>query len=167
MAVSDVAGPEYERDEGAWDLDENEVLDASDTLEGDPGDDPLDQGIAEPQHYSAAFRYAAKGVEDNESLDELLSEEEPDISLDSDDESWDENDTSAQVARKERALGADRRSGRLVAEDEEVYSGETGTSLAFEDEFVATDVGIDGGAASAEEAAVHVIDDDGDDTEDE
>lgn len=160
-------GSEYGHEEGVYDLDENEVLDASDTLEGDPGNDPLDQGIALPQHYSAAFRYAAKGDEDDESLDELLSEEEPDVALDSEDESFDENDTSGEVSRKERAEGADPRSGRLVSVDEEVYSDESGTSLSFEDEFVSADVGIDGGAATAEEAAVHVIDEDTDDPDSE
>lgn len=160
-------GSEYEHEEGVWDLDENEVLDASDTLEGTPGDDPLDRGIAWPQHYSAAFRYAAKGNEDNESLEELLAEEEPDISLDSYAESWDENATSTEVARKERSLGADPRSGRLVAREEEVHADATDASLTFEDELVAFDVGIDGGAATAEEAAMHVIDADADRTEGE
>lgn len=156
---------EYPHEEGVWDLDENEVLDASDTLEGDPGDDPLDRGIAEPEHYSAAFRHALKGDEDSESLDDLLAEEEPEA--DPGDESWDENATSAEIARGERALGADRRSGRLVAPDEDVFAGADGPSLAFEDQLVALDVGIDGGAATAEEAAVHVIDGDGSEAEDE
>jgi uncharacterized protein DUF5709 len=153
---------EYEPEEGAWDLDENEVLDASDSLDGNPGDDPLDRGIVEPQHYSGAFRHAAKGDEDDESLDDLLAEEEPDVSLDSDDESLDENDTSGEVERKDEDLGADRRSGRLVARDEDVSTGTEDVSLAYEDELVALDVGIDGGAATAEEAAVHVVDDDSD-----
>jgi hypothetical protein len=158
-----VSDSEYQHEDGGWDLDANDVLDASDTLDGDPGDDPLDQGITEPEHYSTAFRYVLKGDEDDESLDELLAEEEPDAALDSDTESWDENATSAEIGRKERALGADRRSGRLVAEDEEVYDADAADpSLAFEDEPVALDVGVDGGAATAEEAAVHVIDDDAD-----
>ena len=42
---------------------------------------------------------------------------------------------------------------RLVAEDE-------GAHPDAEADLVATDVGIDGGAASAEEAAVHVVEDD-------
>jgi hypothetical protein len=162
-----VQDSEYQHEAGAWDLDENEVLDASDTLEGDPAEDPLDRGIAVPEHYSAAFRYAAKGEEDRESLDELLAEEEPDVDLGSEGESWDENDTGAELARKERALGADPRSGRLVAWDEDVYSDGTGVSLAFEDQFTALDVGIDGGAATAEEAAVHVVDADASGGEDE
>jgi len=46
--------------------------------------------------------------------------------------------------------GSDPRSGRLVAEDEED---------SYDDpDLVAYDSGIDGGGASAEEAAVHVVD---------
>jgi hypothetical protein len=34
-----------------------------------------------------------------------------------------------------------------------------GSHFDLEEELVASDVGIDGGAASAEEAAIHVVDD--------
>jgi hypothetical protein len=145
-------------EEGAWDLDENEVLDPSDTLDDDPAGDPLDRGIALPDNWSPQLRYALKGDDEGESLDEILAQEEPDISLDSDDEFADENDTDQDVARKERALGQERRSGRLIARAEEMYAG-SDTSLVLEDQLTARDVGIDGGAATAEEAAVHVIDD--------
>ena len=47
----------------------------------------------------------------------------------------------------------DRRAGRLVAPDEGVDEDE-------DSDLLASDVGIDGSAASAEEAAVHIIDDD-------
>ena len=150
---------EFPHEEGVWDLDEDTVLDPADTLEGDLGDDPLDQGIALPDHWSRALRHAVAGDEESESLDELLEEEEPDVSLDSDEESWDENATNDDVTRKERALGQQRRTGRLVAQDEEMYA-DSDTSLVLEDQLTALDVGVDGGAATAEEAAVHLIDDD-------
>ena len=35
------------------DLEDDGTLDASDTLDGDPGDDPLDQGIVPPDRWSA------------------------------------------------------------------------------------------------------------------
>jgi hypothetical protein len=148
---------EFTHEEGAWDLDENEVLDPADSLDNDPAGDPLDRGIALPDNWSPRLRYALRGDEDGESLDELLAQEEPDISPDSDDELADENDTDEDIARKERALGQDRRSGRLIARAEEMYDG-SDTSLVLEDQLTARDVGIDGGAATAEEAAVHVID---------
>src|SRR4029450_12614020 len=51
-------------------LEDDGVLDASDTLEGDPGDDPLDQGIIPSDRWSA-------GEGGGESLDQLLAQEEP------------------------------------------------------------------------------------------
>jgi hypothetical protein len=147
--------PQFKHDDSE-DLKDYEVLDGSETLEGNPEDDPLDEGVIPPDHWSAGMRYAAKGEEDSESLDELLAEEEPDAVADP--ESWDENATEQDITRLERDDTADPRSGRLVNEDEDVYD-DPDISLSFEDEFVARDVGIDGGAATAEEAAVHVVDD--------
>src|ERR1700689_2687855 len=68
--------PQYE----SADLTDYEVEDASDTLDGDPGDDPLDRGVAAPQRWSAASRFGTTGAEQEagESLDQLLAEEEPD-----------------------------------------------------------------------------------------
>jgi hypothetical protein len=116
--------------------------DASDTLDGDPGDDPLDQGIAPPDRWSAGegFGTTAQEQEEGESLDELLAEEEPEPDPYADDLPYDTEQ--------------DRRSGRLVAEDE-------GAHADAEEELVARDVGIDAGAASAEEAAVHDQDEEG------
>jgi hypothetical protein len=131
-------------------------LDASDTLDGDPGEDPLDQGIAPPDRWSAGEGFGTTEEEEREgeSLDQLLAEEEP------------EPDPYAEADREELDDDADRRAddlfgdagpepraGRLVAEDE-------GTHQDAEPDLVARDVGIDGGAASAEEAAVHVDDED-------
>jgi Family of unknown function (DUF5709) len=140
------------------DLADYEVLDANDTLDGNPGDDPLDRGVVTPDRWSAGVQYALKGEEDSESLDELLAEEEPDDTVDDDEESWDENETDADVARLERDDDADPRAGRLATTEADVYGG--GDLRAVQDgELLASDTGIDGGAASAEEAAVHVIDD--------
>ena len=80
------------------DLGDYEVLDGSDTLDGNPGDDPLDRGVAAPDRWSAGLRYALRDEEDSESLDELLAEEEPDDADDPDEDSWDENATDAEVA---------------------------------------------------------------------
>jgi hypothetical protein len=150
---------EFPHEDGAWDLDENEVLDPADSLDGDLANDPLDQGIALPDRWSRALRREMEADEDSASLEELLAAEEPDDSADSDEEPWDENDSAEDVARKERALGQQRRAGRLIAQEEEMYA-DSDTSLVLEDRLIALDVGIDGGAASAEEAAVHVLDND-------
>jgi hypothetical protein len=146
------------------DLGDYEVLDGGDTLDGNPGDDPLDRGVAAPDHWSAGLKYALRGAEESESLDELLAEEEPDETVDDDEESWDENETNGDVARLERDDEPDPRAGRLAATEADVYGGSDTDVRAVQDgELLAADTGIDGGAASAEEAAVHVVEDPEDD----
>ncbi|BBZ55837.1 MULTISPECIES: DUF5709 domain-containing protein [Mycolicibacterium] len=93
-------------------------------------DDLLDEGYVPPDKW--------REPRDDETLDELLAEEEPDPAMqldqvDDPDEQWGEDEVG------------DRRSGRLVAGEQD-------------GELLAGDVGIDGSAASAEEAAVHIVD---------
>jgi hypothetical protein len=140
-------------------------LDASDTLEGNPGDDPLDAGIIPADKWSAGMRFGDTAAEEKqgESLDQLLAEEEPDVLTELDSEDEDEEDESEADDDEDAGDedvdglllddGPDPRSGRLVAEDEGAHS-------VTESDLVAHDAGIDGGAASAEEAAVHTVDDD-------
>jgi Family of unknown function (DUF5709) len=151
--------PEQRRPESA-DLTDYEVLDASDTLDGDPGDDPLDRGVAAPQRWSAAIRYSSTAAEQQagESLDQLLAEEEPDVADEVDDEpigdiAGDEDAGDEDVDGLLLDDGPDARAGRLVAEDEGAHPDE-------EADLVARDTGVDGGAATAEEAAMHVEEDD-------
>ena len=152
---------EENRHESA-DLEDYEVEDASDTLDGQPGDDPLDAGVIPPQHWTSAIRYGTTGAEqeDGESLDQLLAEEEPDNNVDEDGES--PADTAADPDAGDEDLdglllddGPDPRAGRLVAEDEDSDS-----DLDADADLVARDAGIDGGASTAEEAAMHVVDSD-------
>lgn len=133
------------------------ALDASDTLDGDPGDDPLDQGIAPPDRWSAGEGFGTTAVEEQEgeSLDRLLAEEEPERDPYTD-SGEDEDEDGNEDRRSDDLWGdaePDPRSGRLVAEDE-------GAHPDTDEDLVARDVGIDGGAASAEEAAVHTQDED-------
>lgn len=173
--------PDETRHESA-DLEDFETRDASETLTGDPGDDPLDTGLAPPERWSTAMRYGttAQEQEQGESLDQLLAEEEPDVfaqQSEEDSEDEDEEDAGADGAdyasnadytasddddedEADQDLdgellddGPDPRAGRLVGSDE-------GTHADGEADLVATDVGIDGGGASAEEAALHVVEDD-------
>ena len=157
--------PDDRRHESA-DLTDYEVLDSSDTLDNAPGDDPLDRGVVTPDRWSAGIRIAEED-EDQESLDELLAEEEPDVVFDPDEEEpegigaddigADENATEEDIARLLRAQGADERAGRLLADDEGTIARD-GISLTAHDDIVARDQGTDGGGATAEEAAVHVED---------
>lgn len=148
--------PDSEKHESE-DLSDYEVLDANDTLIGRPGDDPLERGVATPDRWSAGVRYALEGEEDEESLDELLGEEEPDAADDTDAQSWDENVTGQEIARFEEE-DDEPRAGRLVSPDEDTDDVSETLVVDREDEAVARDAGIDGGAATAEEAALHVVD---------
>ena len=123
------------------------VLDPSDTLEDDDlRADVLDTGIDAGEGYRGATRYGTTADEERrgESLDQLLAEEEPDAA---DDEEWTDEDEPSHDDNEPQP-----RSGRLVAPDEGAHGDE-------ETDSVAQDVGIDGGAAGAEEAAVHVVED--------
>jgi len=149
-----------ERQHESADLSDYQTLDSNDTLDGAPGDDPLDRGVVPPERWSAVMR-ADSPDDGQESLDQLLAEEEPDpaLSFDEDedeDEDSDEDDPDEADEDVDGLLlddGPDPRAGRLVAEDEGAHPDE-------EADLVARDVGIDGGAASAEEAALHVVEDD-------
>jgi Family of unknown function (DUF5709) len=142
------------------DLEDYEVLDSTDTLDGPPGDDPLDRGVATPERWSAGVRFGTTTDEEQagESLDQLLAEEEPDVAFDADDEepsdaAEDEDLADEDIDGLLLDDGPDPRAGRLVAEDE-------GAHADTEEDLVATDAGIDGGGATAEEAAVHVVEED-------
>jgi len=148
------------------DLQDYQVQDTTDTLFGAPGDDPLDRGVVPPERWSAGVRYGDTAAEqsEGESLDQLLAEEEPDDTLeltedeleDDEEEPEDIEDFDAGDEDVDGLLlddGPDPRAGRLVAEDEGAHPDE-------EEDLVARDVGIDGGAATAEEAAVHVVEED-------
>ncbi|RZU73660.1 hypothetical protein EV384_2078 [Micromonospora kangleipakensis] len=122
------------------------VLDASDTLD-DRVRDPLDTGIVAGERWTGANRFGTTPAEERagESLEQLLAQEESDI------------DPYAEAAEDEDELtrrGSERetRAGRLVAYDEGLGEDEEADSVAW-------DAGIDGGAASAEEAAMHLVDD--------
>ncbi len=153
--------PDETRHESA-DLEDYSVQEPSDSLTGEPGapgDDPLDRGVAPPERWSAGIRYGTTEDEQHqgESLDQLLAEEEPDTELEADDDLPEDRDDDDEADEYLDGLllddGPDPRAGRLVAEDEGAHPDE-------EEDLVARDVGISGGAASAEEAAVHVVEDD-------
>ncbi|MGP7998007.1 MAG: DUF5709 domain-containing protein [Streptosporangiaceae bacterium] len=138
------------------DFEDDGVLDSSDTLEDpqDPYEDPLDTGILPADRWSAGERFGTTLDEEREgeSLDQLLAEEEPDK------DPYAEAAAEGELPREgpDPSDEPQPRAGRLVAENE-------GIGPDTEPDLVAEDVGIDAGAASAEEAAVHVTDEDEDD----
>jgi uncharacterized protein DUF5709 len=153
--------PDESRHESA-DLQDYSIQEPADSLTGEPGeagDDPLDRGVIPPERWSAGVKFGTTADEQSagESLDQLLAEEEPDTAVDLDDDLPEDRDDADEAEEYLDGLlledGPDPRAGRLVAEDE-------GAHPVDEADLVASDVGIDGGAASAEEAAVHVVEDD-------
>jgi hypothetical protein len=118
-----------------YSVDDDDQLTQEDTLIDRGVDDLLDEGYSPPDRW--------REPRDHETLDELLAEEEPDPAM-----RLDESDYVDEQAGDDEV--GDRRSGRLVAPD-------AGFGVDDEAELLGTDVGIDGGAASAEEAAVHII----------
>jgi hypothetical protein len=131
-----------------WNVVEDDgVLDASDTLDDDRVADPLDTGVAAADRWAGANRFGTTPAEQRagESLDQLLAEEDPDI-----DPYADQADDEDELVR--RGYERQVRAGRLVADDEGFGADKKADSVAW-------DVGVDAGAASAEEAAVHLIDD--------
>jgi hypothetical protein len=137
-----------------WDdVEDDGVLDGSDTLDGGPVNDPLDTGIEPADRWSWATRYGTTAAEQQagEPLDQKLAEEEPDI-----DPYADAGDDEDDLIR--RGYETEPRSGRLAAADPRVDVDWPGGEDT-EPDAVAWDAGIDGGGASAEEAAVHVVDD--------
>jgi hypothetical protein len=131
-----------------WNVVEDDgVLDASDTLDDDRVEDPLDTGIAPADRWSGANRFGTTPAEERagESLDQLLAEEEPDV-----DPYAPEGQDEDELTR--RGYESESRAGRLVEDDQGFGEDEQA-------DLVAHDAGIDAGAASAEEAAVHVVDD--------
>lgn len=133
---------------GEYSGEEEDQLPPEDTLVDRTGVDPLDEGYSPPER-----PYASGAFGPRESLDQQLAEEEPETAA-----LLDEAELDVEFPRRGEVGG--RRSGRLLAPDQ-------GFGEDTEADLVAEDVGIDGGAASAEEAAVHVIDEDDIDEDDQ
>jgi hypothetical protein len=117
-------------------------LQPQDTLDDRGVDDVLDEGISPPEQLRGAN---AKGTtpaeaEEGETIDDRLRQEEPEV--------WEDAEAERDATILDGPGGGevgDERTGRLMAADETT------------DEY-AEDEGIDGAGASAEEAAVHTID---------
>ena len=126
--------------------DEDQPQGDGDSLVDDRGlAEPLDEGYSPPEKWSVAEGYGNTPLEEElgETLDQRIAQEEP------------EPDPYEAAATETENVGGevgDERAGRLVDPDRGIGPDE-------EKDLVGEDVGIDGAAASAEEAAVHVVDD--------
>ena len=111
--------------------------------------DVLDEGITAPDHPQGV---TATGVTDREqlegeTLEERVAQEEPEV--------WEQAEAEADADILDGDVAGEvggERTGRLMAPDE-------GSHEDVDAEMIAEDEGIDGAGASAEEAAMHTIDD--------
>jgi len=119
--------------------------------------DGLDEGYSPPERPLGVDKFGTTAAEQaqGETLDQRIAQEEPDPALEVEPLApAGDDDPDAPVEADEYlddGQVGDARAGRLVDLDE-------GVREDTEKDSVGTDVGIDAGAASAEEAAVHVID---------
>jgi hypothetical protein len=125
-------------------LDDEELADdeADDDVEG-PGYSPADRPVE-----SFAWGVTAHEARTHEPFDQRLARELPDFGANDDGDGFgDASDTDGELIDDQ--VG-DLRSGRLVWQLQDPAD--------LSSDLLATDVGIDGAAASAEEAAVHIVD---------
>ncbi len=131
--------------------DESEQLDqiqAQDSLEDRGVDDILDEGYSPPENYSPLIREG-----EHETLDERLAEEIPETDPYADPEPEGNLTVRDELENLDDGEVGDQRAGRLVDPNE-------GIGPDTDKDLVGIDVGIDGAAASAEEAAMHIVPDD-------
>ena len=121
----------------------SDQIQPEDSLDDRGVDDVLDEGYSPPERETDHLRHPEGG----ESLDERLADEEPEV--------WAQVDADADADILDGDVGGEvgnQRTGRLLAPDE-------GSHEDVDSEAIAQDEGIDGAGASAEEAAMHTIDD--------
>lgn len=153
-------------DLGDYSLDDEDQLQPEDTLVQEDVDDVLDRGFSPPDHASGSLAHGVTAEEQHrdETIDQRIRQEVPDPTSaygapdnesGLDDDGRLGGDDPDAIAAEDDWLGdgevGDARAGRLVAPD-------GGSGVDDEKDLVGDDVGVDGAAASAEEAAVHVID---------
>jgi len=125
--------------------DEDQPQGDGDSMSDDRGlTEPLDEGYSPPERWSVGQGYGNTPLEEElgETLDQRIAQEEPEPDPYAEEDVEDLDDGEVGNAR----------AGRLVAPDE--GAGEDEDSEMFAD-----DAGIDGAGASAEEAAMHVVND--------
>ncbi|MFJ3714602.1 DUF5709 domain-containing protein [Streptomyces sp. NPDC090057] len=128
-------------------------LDLQDAVDERGYDDILDEGYSPPERPLGVTKHGTTAAEqhEGETLDERLRQEVPDVEPPPGDVTGDLPGGEGEPVDPE---AGDARAGRLVAPDEGAHTDTT-------KEEVASDVGIDGGAAGAEEAAMHITEEPG------
>lgn len=122
-------------------------LQPQDTLDDRGVDDVLDEGFSPPEKLRGSEDKAttARGELEGETIDERMLQEEPEV--------WTDAEAELDADILDGPVGGEvgsERTGRLVAPDQ-------GLGDDVDAEMYAEDEGIDGAGASAEEAAMHTI----------
>ena len=159
MTDHESTGPESM---GSYSLDDEDQLQPEDTLDDRGVDDLLDEGYSPPERPRGVDAVGTTVAEQRqgESIEARLAHEVPDPANAFEDPlaraDMVGGDAPDAIAAEDDFLGdgevGSRRSGRLMAPDQ-------GAHEDTESDMVADDMGIDGGGSSAEEAAVHIIED--------
>ncbi len=124
----------YDDDDRSEQLDQ---IEPERSLDDRGVDDPLDEGYSPPEKPSELMRHG-----EHQSLDERLAAEEPDVAVEAGETDFiDDGEVGGE------------RAGRLVDPNQ-------GIGPDVDKDLIGDDVGIDGAAASAEEAAMHIVPDD-------
>jgi hypothetical protein len=146
--------------DSVYEPDEGPTNDGANDLDLEFGDDATDQmydtSYSPPDREPVNTRFGTTWAEEErgESFEQRVAQEVPDpnsaadLGVDPDDEDA-EDDT---VDSEDLVYGevGDQRAGRLVDPDQGAHEDE-------EKDLIGEDVGIDAGAASAEEAAIHIV----------
>ncbi|GAA2250244.1 MULTISPECIES: DUF5709 domain-containing protein [Kitasatospora] len=146
MPGDELMGDEVYQPNGSEVQDDIGPLEPEDTLVDRGLESALDEGYAPPERPLAVERHGTTASEqhDRESLEKRLAAELPEVTAPDSNGIGDTSGTDPEPIDPE---AGDRRSGRLVA------------ATDARSDMIAEDVGISGGAATAEEAAMHTTDD--------
>lgn len=151
MSTDPMADDAYQPTGSNEEQEDAAPLDLQDAVDERTYDDTLDEGYSPPEKPLGVTKYGTTAAEQHmgETLDQRLAQERPDVTEPAGDDIGDLPSGEGEPVDPE--AGTDR-AGRLVAPDEGAHPDTTKEEVAF-------DQGIDGGAAGAEEAAVHVVED--------
>jgi len=144
-----VAESEYETQPEAPDIGASVQLESAESLVGPPNEEALDAGYIPPDRpYGLdGDEVTPAAMREGDSLDGRLHRERPDTGAE---------ELTPDVDDQPEALAGDERSGRLApAVDTAIVGTGSDDTIGSTD---AVDVGVSGGAASAEEAAIHTLD---------
>ncbi|WP_354637869.1 DUF5709 domain-containing protein [Kitasatospora camelliae] len=146
MSDEELMGDEVYQPDGSEVQDDIGPLEPEDTLEDRGLDSALDEGYAAPERPLGVERFGTTAAEQQrgQSFEQRLRAELPEVADFDGDGIGDTYGTDGELIDPE---AGEVRSGRLVL------------AADARSDLVADDVGISGGAASAEEAAMHTTDD--------